>query len=338
VLSLPRNGGLIVTNFNILFTSAGRRVALLRDFRASLAELGVSGRMIATDISGTAPAGHVADLCLRAPRVTSSEYVSAVKEICREHGVKLVVPLIDTELHVLAPHREEFARIGTELLVSSTRVTSVCLDKRRTHDFFIEAGVRTPRLLDIEATELDPNARYPFFMKPVEGSCSVGARRVNDKDELTFFSKRTDRPLLQELVHGDEYTMDILVDFRGRTRCVVPRLRMETRAGEISKGVTVKNHELIEAGRRVVDALREARGCITVQCFLPPGQPPVFIEINPRFGGGFPLSSAAGAHYPRWIIEWVLGREPEITIDGWADGTVMLRYDDAVFVRREDIL
>lgn len=123
-----------------------------------------------------------------------------------------------------------------------------------------------------------------------------------------------------------------MVDFQGQVRCVVPRLRIETRAGEISKGVTVKNSALIAAGKKVVELLPGALGCITAQCFLTPNNEIKFIEINPRFGGGFPLSLQAGADFPRWIIEMMLGKDPEIAIDGWHDGIVMLRYDDAIFV------
>src|SRR5208337_2093698 len=131
---------------------------------------------------------------------------------------------------------------------------------------------------------------------------------------------------------------DILADFAGRVRCVVPRLRMETRTGEISKGMTVKNRALIDAGKRVVEALPGAMGCITVQCFLTPQGEIQFIEINPRFGGGFPLSAQAGADFPRWIIELMLGRNPQIALDGWTDGLLMLRYDEAVFVPHEGIM
>ncbi len=136
---------------------------------------------------------------------------------------------------------------------------------------------------------------------------------------------------------GEEYTVDAFVDFDGKVRSVVPRLRLETRAGEVSKGMTVKNISIIETTRRVAEQLPGALGCLTIQCFLTPAGDLKYIEINPRFGGGFPLSIAAGADFPRWIIEMMLGRDPVIELDGWQDGTVMLRYDDAVFTTRDRI-
>jgi carbamoyl-phosphate synthase large subunit len=128
-----------------------------------------------------------------------------------------------------------------------------------------------------------------------------------------------------------------LVDFDGKVRSVVPRLRLETRAGEVSKGMTVKHRGIMEATKKVAENLPGALGCLTIQCFLTPAEEIVFIEINPRFGGGFPLSIQAGADFPRWIIEMMLGRKSEIVFDGWQDGVVMLRYDDAVFTTADEL-
>ena len=127
------------------------------------------------------------------------------------------------------------------------------------------------------------------------------------------------------------------MDFQGKVRSVVPGLPIETRAGEISKGITVKNPALIEAGKKVAESLPGAIGCITVQCFLLASGEIKFIEINPRFGGGFPLAFQAGANFPLWIMEMVLGKNLEIKIDDWQDGVVRLRYDEAIFVTKEMI-
>jgi carbamoyl-phosphate synthase large subunit len=327
----------VEAEFNILLSCAGRRVSLLRCFKKALADLSVPGKIIASDVQRTAAAMYVADVHELVPSVTSEGYIDALGALCVHNRVRLVVPLIDPELAVLAPHRGTFAREGVELLVSSTDVNELCLDKRRTRKFFERIGVSSPRLLDVATLLSDASAGYPFFLKPADGSASAGATRIDTREQLAFYSQHTRNAIVQEFIKGNEYTLDILTDFDGRTRCVVPRLRMETRAGEISKGITVKDPVLIEAGRRVVDALPGARGPITVQCFYTSGSQPIFTEINPRFGGGFPLAAAAGADYPRWIIQWLIGQDPVIGLDGWTDGTVMLRYDEALFLRAEDI-
>jgi len=324
-----------MNDFNILFTSAGRRVSLVRSFRDALQTLGLSGTLVTADLQKNAPAPFVADIRELVPRVTDPAYVPTLLDICRRHCIHLLVPLIDTELHLLAPHRKMFAEIGVTLLVSSEEVNHLTLDKRSTYEFFRKAGIPTPVVLDPTAILTSESPSYPYLLKPAQGSCSVGVTKINNEGELRFFLNYVADPIVQQLIRGEEYTLDILVDFIGKVRCVVPRLRIETRAGEVSKGMTVNNPAIIAAGKKVAEALPGALGCITAQCFLTPEGEIVFIEINPRFGGGFPLACAAGADFPKWIIQMVRGEDPDIGLDGWQDGLVMLRYDEAVFVQKE---
>lgn len=326
-----------MSNFNILFTSAGRRVALIRHFKECLKNLGIAGSIVTTDLKKNAPASFIADVQEQVPHVSSPNYIAILKDVCYKHNIKLIVPLIDPELHILSFHRQDFEMMGVTLLASSNETNKICFDKRNTYKFFKYAGVQTPEILDAEEILADSQAKYPFLLKPADGSCSIGVTKIRNARELTFFKDYVPNAIVQEFIVGEEYTLDVLVDFQGIVRCVVPRLRIETRAGEISKGITIKNPALIATGKKVVDVLPGAMGCITVQCFLTPNDEIKFIEINPRFGGGFPLSLQAGADFPRWIIEMMLGKNPEITIDGWQDGIVMLRYDDAIFVTKETI-
>lgn len=320
-----------MSEFNILFTSAGRRVSLIRLFRDALDRLGVPGRLIAADLRKDAPAGFVADHAELVPLVTSAEYVDYILKLCDQYRVKLVVPLIDTELPVLAKHRDAFVKRDIVLLVSSPETVRICDDKRKTADFFRDTGFSTPEIFDYHQIVGNPGA-YPVLLKPARGSSSVGVQSVRDIDELKFFHQRTDQPLLQKLIQGDEYTLDVLVDDQGTARMVVPRLRISVRAGEISKGVTVFNRDLVVAGKQIAEALPGAFGPLTIQGIVDSSGCPHFIEINPRFGGGFPLSAQAGADYPGWIIEMTLGRQPQIDFYSWQRNLAMLRFDDAVFV------
>ena len=327
------------SSFPILLTSAGRRVALVHEFQRALARRCLRGPVIACDLRGHAPALHAADAAELVPRVTDAAYVPALLELCRRHAIRMVVPLIDTELHLLAPHRAAFEAVGATLVVSSPETTTLSLDKRSTGEFFTSIGVRSPKILDPDALLADPGAAWPVLLKPADGSCSVGVTRIDGPAELAFYHRRIPNPIVQELIRGREYTMDALVDFAGRVRMVVPRLRIETRAGEVSKGMTVTDARLIETTRQVVAALPGAVGVITVQCFVEEGtQELVFLEINPRFGGGFPLSAAAGGDYCGWLIDWIRGEDAEIAMDGFQDRLLMLRWDEAVFVPESSVL
>lgn len=320
---------------NILFTSAGRRVALIKAFYQSMKQLNISGKIVTTDLKKNAPASFVADVSELVPRVNDPAYIDRLLDICDRHKIELLIPLIDTELHLLAPNHQKFQDIGVTLVVSSTATNEICFDKRNTASFFHQIGVKTPKIYNLE--QLD-SINYPAILKPANGSCSVGLHKIENQAELEFFSKYVDGAIVQELIIGEEYTIDVLADFQGKVISAVPRLRIETRAGEISKGITVKNPALIAAAKHVVESLPGAVGCITVQCFLQPDGEIIFIEINPRFGGGYPLAYQAGADFPAWIIQMMNGEQLDIAIDDWQDDVVMLRYDDAIFVNKSDIL
>lgn len=317
---------------NILFTSVGRRVSLIRQFVKAHGDLGLGGKIFTTDLKSNAPASLVTDHFVQAPRIDSPDFIPFLLDLCKTQNIDLLFPLIDTELMPIAAHVQAFRDIGTTPVIADVEAIRISADKRSTADFFSNAGVMGPALLDAHRLLADDDASYPVLLKPAAGSSSIGVTKIMNRDELRFFNDYIEDPMIQEFVEGEEYTLDVLVDFSGLVRCVVPRLRIETRAGEISKGITVKNRAIMDATAKLVAQLPGAVGCITVQCFLTPSGDIKFIEINPRFGGGAPLAIEAGADYPRWLMEMHLGREPEIAFDGWQDGLTMLRYDDAIFV------
>lgn len=326
-----------MSDFNILFTSVGRRVSLVRAFKKALDDLGLIGQIVTTDLKKSSPASFIADFRYQLPPVNDPSYISRLLDVCQKHHIKLLIPLIDSELSILAAFKQDFADLGVHVLVSSLETNEICFDKRKTYYFFRQNGISTPEVFDRDVFLNNPQTKYPLLIKPANGSSSVGVTKIENAEELEFFRDYIAEALIQEFVVGQEYTLDVLVDLDGVVRSVVPRLRIETRAGEVSKGMTVKNQMIIAAGKKVVDVLPNAVGCITVQCFLLSDGDIKFIEINPRFGGGFPLSFQAGAYFPHWIVQMLLGKDLSIKIDEWQDGLVMLRYDDEVFVTKDMI-
>jgi carbamoyl-phosphate synthase large subunit len=174
-----------------------------------------------------------------------------------------------------------------------------------------------------------------LFIKPSNGSGSIKSFKVSNKNELIFFLQYVPSPIVQELAKGHEYTIDALSDLNGNVINAVPRRRIEVRAGEISKGVTIKDWRIIEA---TVNLLRHlgAIGPTTVQCFFD-GDQIQFTEINPRVGGGIPLTIAAGANYPAQIIRMALGESVQPCIGEFVDDFYMFRYEEAIYLPGEDV-
>jgi len=313
--------------FTVLFTAVGRRVELIAAFKASYAERQISARIIGVDHDPRlAPAGLVTDAVYRTPLVGENGYLESLLEICRREAVELLIPLYEPEFLPLDQNRDRFAALGTRLLLSPKSALETCRDKYLTFQFFQANRIKTPptRLLERDDTRF----KYPVFIKPRLGMGSVGARKIEPGDPLPSINAAD--YLLQEFIPGIEFTLDILADFEGKILAVVPRERIEVRAGEVTKSRTVKRYDLIEQGKNIAEKLGVI-GPVNLQCIV--NGPVVFwIEINPRFGGGTPLSLQAGVDYPHLLYQLCRGETVAPLIGQFRDNLLMLRYEQAFYV------
>jgi carbamoyl-phosphate synthase large subunit len=227
--------------------------------------------------------------------------------------------------------RSDFARAGTHAVVSDPELIEATANKYKTHALFKSLGIDTPAVFELE-DGCEDAYHYPLFMKPLDGSASKGIVKINSRRELLFFREYVERPILQEYISGSEFTLDMLFDFDGAVRCIVPRRRIEVRSGEVSKSVIDMDPAVMEAAWSLGRRLPGARGVINVQCIRTAQGRVSFIEINPRFGGGAPLSLYAGADFPRWLLQMALGDDPGDIRTAFTPGVYMLRFDDAVFL------
>lgn len=315
---------------NILFTSSGRRVSLIKSFKKTFIDQNIDGKIITADLQSSAPTKYFSDNHYIVPKVSEPEYISKLMDICIEESINLIIPLIDTELSLLSKNRSLFKEIDVTILVSGLMLNEISNDKNKTYEFFIGHGIKTPKVYN-SLELMEHNLLYPLLIKPYNGSGSKGVTIVNSKEELIFFKDYIPNALVQEYIEGKEYTVDVMVDLKGNIKTIVPRMRIETRAGEVSKGITKKNEKIISATKEVIKVLPEPFGCITLQCFEQKNGDITFIEINPRFGGGVPLSIAAGANFPLWTIQLLLGEGFTSMYTDWKENFTMLRFDEAVF-------
>ncbi|MDF2189671.1 ATP-grasp domain-containing protein [Paraflavitalea sp. CAU 1676] len=315
---------------NILITSAGQRVSLVKAFKQELSKVYPGSKVLTTDMSPEMSAAcNVSDGYIRVRRVTDPGYIDELLSICQQHQVKMVVPTIDTELMVLAQHRDQFTAEGIHLIISSPDFIDQCRDKRKINTFFEAREIRVPAAID----KYQPS--FPLFIKPYNGSLSADTYVVHSQADLREEFLTNERLLFMEYLSKqdhDEYTVDMYYDKAGDVKCIVPRKRILVRAGEINKGITSKNG-ILKYLRHKLAHIDGAVGCLTAQFFLNKQTEEITaIEINARFGGGYPLSYHAGANYPLWLIEeYFQNRQIEYTED-WEDQLLMLRYDDEVLV------
>ncbi|APQ75873.1 carbamoyl phosphate synthase-like protein [Clostridium botulinum] len=340
----------------ILLTAIGKRVQLIKYIKKH-------GEIIGADAGELAPAIAFVDKFYKIPKCTDINYIDSLLDICKKEKIDLLIPLYEREFNTLCNNREKFKELGTTLLLSHKNLISICNDKWNTYKFFIENNINTPISYTKENIEniLKDNPEklnFPFILKPLDGMGSAGVFKANNKTQLDFFKDYIKEPIIQEFVEGTEYTIDVLCDLKGEIISIVPRERIEVRSGEVSKSKTVNHKEIIKATLNLVNKLKQhieeykvyckvasenfntlqlekdeasVIGPLTIQCIVTKEKEIKFIEINPRFGGGVPLSFEAGVDYGKYFKSMVEKRQIKPIIGDFKEIT-MLRYDEAIFM------
>jgi carbamoyl-phosphate synthase large subunit len=322
-----------VKPFGVLVTAGSRRVSLVQAFRNALRSLGLPGAVIVTDVNPLSPAVHVADRAYRVPMSSDPEYLDEVRALCASERVRLLVPTIDDELPIFGEARESFEAAGTVVACSPEPTNSLCNDKYETCRRLRAAGVSAAQ--SYRPGELT-HVETPLFIKPRTGRGAVGAFAVHSRRELDFFLEYIPDPIVQELLEGPEYTIDVLCDFQGRPLSIVPRERVVIRAGVIDRGRTVNDPALIALARHACDAIR-FHGALNIQCRMRAGSPVIF-EINPRFSGGIALTLQAGADFPQTLIRLALGRRVEPEIGAFRDQLWMTSFESSFFLESAHVV
>jgi carbamoyl-phosphate synthase large subunit len=289
--------------------------------------------MLATDL-----APHLSAACAEADGAfevhpcTHPEFVGDLLGFCAREKIDLVVPTIDPELQPLAANKERFTSLSTTVAVSDLDVVALARDKLLTAKFFADIGVPTPRTATLQDFQSSPEDwRYPLILKPNFGSSSVGLIHLYSVENARRISAGLlGQEIVQEHCAGIEYTVNMFFD-RSGLRCAVPHRRIEVRAGEVSKARTERIPSLLAIAEKIGRALKgRAFGALCFQAIVDENQQPSAIEINARFGGGYPLAHSSGATFTKWLLEIAAGRVCSAH-DDWRENLLMLRYDAAVF-------
>ena len=315
---------------NILFTCAGRRTYLLKYFKENMAE---GDKVVATDMQLSAPALQAADVKLQVPAVYDPEYVKITLRICEEQKIDALISLNDLELPILAENKAKFEALGVKVIVSDPQVIDIAFDKYKTALWVESLGLVAPksyvRLADVKEALAKGEIEFPLFMKPRWGSGSIGLESIADMEELDIYynllMKKIKKTILatasvgdeyimiQEKLTGNEFGLDIMNDLTGKNVAVSVKQKLAMRAGETDKAVTVDLPEVRVMGKKIGEALGHI-GNLDVDIMQRADGAYCVLELNPRFGGGYPFSYEAGVNMPKAIIQWVKGEEVDPAI------------------------
>jgi carbamoyl-phosphate synthase large subunit len=336
---------------NVLITCAGRRSYEIAAFKQAV---GVGGRVLACDADPNAPAIRMADQAFIVSRIEAPEYVDELLTLCAQYEIGMVVPAFEPELPILADRKADFEALGTTLLVSAPEVIATCYDKVKTAAFLADCGIRSPRTflsLEEALTALrGGELGYPVMVKPRFGVGSIGNHFADDDEELGFFvrqcRKRIARSflasssaadpdtavLIQEAIDGEEYGLDIVNDLDGAYVCTFVKRKLRMRAGQTDRASTVADPRLEALGALIGRGLGHS-GILDCD-LLVDREGACVIDLNPRFGGGYPFSHLAGANIPAALIAWAEGRAADPAwLQVTADVTIA-RYDQFIIATR----
>ena len=313
---------------NVLFTCAGRRTYLLKYFKENLSS---NDRIIATDMQLSAPALQVADIKVQVPAVYASNYINSTLDICRNYHVNAIISLNDLELPILAENKVKFEAEGVTVVVSSPEVIDICFDKYKTAQWVESIGLKAPktyvRLNDVKKALAKGEMTFPLFMKPRWGSGSIGLETIEDMEELEIYyhilMKKIKKSILatasvgeeyimvQEKLTGEEFGLDVMNDLKGNNVGVSVKKKLAMRAGETDKAITVDLPEVREMGKKIGENLHHI-GNLDMDIMQRANGDYCVLELNPRFGGGYPFSYEAGVNLPKAILQWLKGEKVDL--------------------------
>lgn len=309
---------------NLLFTSVGRRSYLIQYFREALSK---GDEIHVMNSSAISPAFRLADKAVVSPLIYDKGYIPFLEDYCVKNSIDAIISLFDIDLPILAKNKERFEKIGVRVLVSESRVVNICNDKWLANKFLLEKGYNVPKtfidaqsaLRAVKSGEL----RFPLYLKPRWGMGSIGVCLAENEAELKVLYEKVRRDifntylkyesmddkdhcvLIQEKLNGQEYGLDIINDLNGEYQTTVVKKKYAMRSGETDCAETVNDSSLKELGRNIALLLRHICN-LDVDVFKTDNKVYV-LEMNARFGGGYPFSHIAGVDLPLAIVKWLSG-------------------------------
>ena len=308
---------------NILFTSVGRRNYLLKYFREAMES---TDKMFAANSTKFSSAFLSADEWVVAPTIYNDKYIPFLVDFCKEREIDALISLFDVDLPVLSRNKGKFEKIGTKVIVSDSWFVDICNDKLKTFNFLSDKGFNVPRtyvnVSEVKRHISEGKLAFPLMVKPRWGMGSIGVHQADDMYELEFYINKTKKEitqtylkyeslnyidesvLVQEKIVGQEYGMDVFNDLAGNFQNAIVKKKIQMRSGETDAAVTLDDPELVEVGRKLSKLSRHV-GNLDVDVFKDINGKNYILEMNARFGGGYPFSHLAGADLPKAIVHWL---------------------------------
>ncbi len=316
---------------NILLTSVGRRSYLVEYFKEALAG---EGEVHVLNSSNLTPPFEIADKASISPLTYDEEYIPFLLKYCEDNKIAAIISLLDIDLPIQSKNREKFDKIGTRVIAADEDFIEVCNDKWKTYQFLTERGFDAPKTyvkVDDALKAVDGGqVEFPLIVKPRWGLGSIAVYEADNEEELNIFYKKArknimksylkyesadnveESVLIQEKLSGQEYGLDVINDLDGNYVVTSVKMKYAMRSGETDSAITVENKKIEEIGQRISRYSKHPAN-LDVDVFVD-GDKIYILEMNARFGGGYPFSHLAGVNLPQAIVKWLKNEEVEKSI------------------------
>ena len=309
---------------NVLLTSVGRRAYLVDYFKK---EFGDNSKIICTNSSELSTALSVGDKSYISPMIYEETYIPFLLEICKKEKINILVSLFDIDLPILAYNRDKFENLGVKLILSDLSIIEVCNDKYKMNIFlknnFFDT-IYTGLSIEDEYIKNNISSEKKFILKPRWGMGSLGINISDEYEEAKYFYKKIRKDidksylryeakqdiensiLIQELIEGKEYGLDIVNDLEGNYITTIVKEKLAMRSGETDIAKIVHFPLLEDFGKRIAD---KTRHIANMDLDLILNDKGIFvIDMNARFGGGYPFTHKAGVNIVKIIKELLEGK------------------------------
>lgn len=317
---------------NILITSAGRRTKLINYFKNEFTSIGI---VVVTDCDYLAPSLYIADKYYIVPKIDDKSYLDEIKKIIKKEKIGAILSLIDPELNLLAEYKEELEKLGVKVIISYKEIIDICYNKVEMFKFLSRYGFKCAKTYDnIDSFNKDYDNNgisLPVFTKPINGSASINAKKVDNIEELNLILKKNDDLLIQEFLNGKEYGIDVYVDLISKkVISIFIKEKIKMRSGETDKAISIIDNKLFNIIEDFVTKLGVV-GPIDIDVFKV--QDEYYIsEVNPRFGGGYLLAYESGENFPLYIKNNLFGYENKKNIGNYKENIFMIKHDTVTII------
>ena len=303
---------------NILFTSVGKRYYLLNYFRKNIDK---KIKIISSNSSSYTSAKNFSDFFYLSPKIKSKSYIKFIASIIKRHKIKLIVPLIDIDSKKLSKNISIINKLNAILISPPYKIVNTITDKYKLYKFLIKNDLRTPKTYisknDFMSDLKKKKIKFPIILKPRYGTSSILTTKAENVSQLDLFYKfllkkidcqyfneknHKKKIVIQEYIEGSEYGLDLLNSIGKNYHSHLLKEKIQMRNGE-TEICKISNKNISTMCKKISESIKH--NFLVDIDMIEMCKKFYIIDINPRIGGGYPFTHAAGFDMVNYLLKQI---------------------------------